>query len=102
MFSQALVVVGVTELSAIDRPFRTTLARFGVVVLETANELIEVVLRVKLFVCSPEVVATMRRPERLLKICESAAHYNRVGLKHTPRYFIVNIGHRICVTIGEI
>ena len=103
VFPEAFVVVGIIELSAVDHPYRTTVAHSWVVVHKTANKLVVDFSSVQFFVRPPEFVTTMRRPRRLFKIRKSTAHDNRICLEHTPRNFTTaNIDHRIRETIGKI
>ena len=67
VFPMAPVVVGIIELSAVNRPYGTIFAQSRISVLETANTLVVVLLHVKFFMRSPELMTTMRRPGGLLK-----------------------------------
>ena len=84
VFPQPSVVVGIIKLSAVDRPYRRTVAHSRVVVLETANKRVVVFPCVEFLMRSPEFMTTMRRPGRLFKVREPTAHNNRISLKHTP------------------
>ena len=85
---QALVAVGVIELSAVDHPIlNDRCTRSRVVVIETVNKLVVVCFCCQFIVRSPEFVTMLRRPVRPLKIGKSTVHDNRVSLKHTSRKF---------------
>ena len=42
VYPQALVTVGIIEFSAVDHPYRTTVAHSRIVVIETVNKLVVV------------------------------------------------------------
>ena len=103
VFPQPSVVVGIIKLSAVDGPYRRTVAHSRVVVLETANKLVVVFPCVEFLMRSPEFMTTMRRPRRLFKIRKPTVHNNRISLKHIPRNLpTADTDHRMCETMGEI
>ena len=102
-FLRLLVLSGIIELSAVDRPYWRTITHPRIVVLESENKLVVVLFRVKLFMHSQEFMTTMRRPRRLFKIHKPAAHDNRIRLKHIPRNLpTADTEHSMCETIVEI
>ena len=85
VFPHAPNDVGVVELSAVDRPYWAVFAHSRAIVLEAVNELVAILLCTMFFVRSPEFVAAMCRPGRLLEVCKPTAHDNCIGLEHISR-----------------
>ena len=85
VFPHAPVDVGVVEPSAVDRPYWAVFAHSRVIVLEAVNELVAIFLCTMFLVRSPEFVAAMCRPGRLLEVRKPTAHDISLGLEHISR-----------------